>query len=160
MFFEFTVRNAHPTGLGVNSYMKIFLILLWLIPLTAFASSLSHTKWVDETVSQCPTAIFFGVKKYIFLNKCYARGSDGVVEKGNYSVSGKTLTLSNRHSTAPRNFEFVPRNINSILIISLSEYRFVVNIGGKPWNFRRVIHGHSDKPMNKAVKKAIKYSPS
>jgi len=99
-------------------------------------------------------------KKYIFLNKCYARGSDGVVEKGNYSVTGKTLTLSNRHSTAPGNFEFVPRDINILRIISLTEDRFVVNIGGKTWIFRRVIRGHSDKSMNKPVKKAIKYSPA
>lgn len=132
--------------------MKIFLIILCLVPFTALANPLSHTKWVHVTASQCPTAIFFGVKKYIFLNRCYARGSDGVIEKGNYSVTGKTLTLSNRFSTAPGNIEFIPPDINSIRILSLTEDRFVVSIGAKTRNFRRVIRGPSDK--------AIKYFPS
>jgi hypothetical protein len=140
--------------------MKIFLLILWLIPLTALANPLSHTKWVDETASQCPTAIFFGVKKYIFLNKCYARGSDGVVEKGIYSVSGKTLTLANRHSTAPSNFEFVPRDINRLRIISLTEDRLVLNVGDKTWYFRRVVRGPAKQEMDKAKSKPIKYSPS
>lgn len=144
--------------------MKIFFILSWLVPLAASASPLSHTKWVDESASKCPTAIFFGVKKYIFMNQCYARGSDGVVEKGIYSVTGKTLILSNRRFTATGNFVFVPRAVNRLRIISLSEDRFVLNIGGKQWTFRRVTRGHPGKPLNKEMnkpkKKAINYSPS
>ena len=139
--------------------MKIILIILWLIPLTAFANPLPHTKWVDESASKCPTAIFFGLKKYIFINKCYARGSDGVVEKGNYAVSGKTLTLTNRHSTGSGNFVFVPLGIKSLPIISLSKDRFEVNIDGKTWHFRRVRRGPAKQEMNKAKSKPIKYSP-
>lgn len=139
--------------------MKILLILLWLIPLAAFANPLPHTKWVDEAASQCPTAIFFGVKKYIFLNKCYARGSDGVVEKGNYSVSGKTLALANRRSTASGNFVFVPPQLKSLPIISLSKDRLVLNIDGKTWHFRRVRQGPGKQEMHKPKNKPIKYSP-
>ena len=130
-----------------------------LIPLTALANPLSHSKWVDEAALKCPTAIFFGVKKYIFLNRCYARGSDGVVEKGNYSMSGKTLTLANRRATASGNFVFVPPGIKSLSIISLSKDRFVVSIAGMTWHFRRVTRMPAIKEMNKAKKQAIRFSP-
>jgi hypothetical protein len=139
--------------------MNIFLILLLLMPLTAFANPLPHSKWVDESASQCPTSIFFGVKKYIFLNKCYARGSDGVVEKGIYSVSGKTLTLANRFSTAPGNFEFIPRDTNRLRINSLTEDRFVLTAGDRSWHFRRVTRGPAKREIHKPTNRPILFSP-
>jgi hypothetical protein len=139
--------------------MKIFLIIFCLIPLTAFANPLPHTKWIDESASKCPTAIFFGVKKYIFINRCFARGSDGVVEKGNYAVSGKNLMLANRRFSTSGNFVFVPPQLKSLPIISLSKDRLVLDIAGKTWRFRRVTRGPAKQEMNKSKNKPIKYSP-
>ena len=138
--------------------MKSLLITLCLLPLSALANPLSHTKWVDESAVKCPDAIFFGVKKYIYLNRCYAKGKDGVIEKGIYSVSENTLTLSNRHSTAPSDYEYIPLEVTSIKILSLVQGRLVLSVGGKTMRFRRVMPGTSKKAINYAPSGQSKYS--
>ncbi|HEC19661.1 MAG TPA: hypothetical protein ENI97_10005 [Gammaproteobacteria bacterium] len=140
--------------------MKILFIVVWLMPLSAFAGPLAHTKWLDESVSSCPTSVFFGVKKYIFLNKCYARRLDNVIEQGVYSVSGKSLMLANRHVMSLRQYEFIPRNITSVDILSLSKDRLVLSIDGKPKSLRRAIPGSPAKTKPHSIKKAIRYIPS
>ena len=128
--------------------MKNLLITLCLLPLSAFANPLSHTKWVDEGATKFPDAIFFGVKKYIYFNNCYANGRCGVIEKGIYSVSENTITLSNRFSTAPSNYEYIPLDSNSIQIISHTQDRPVISIGGKTMRYRRVMPRSSNKIIN------------
>ena len=128
--------------------MKNLLITLCLLPLSVSANSLSHTKWVDAGATKCPDAIFFGVKKYIYFNNCFAKGRDGVIEKGIYSVSENTITLSNRFSTAPSNYEYIPLDSNSIQIISHTQDRLVISIGGKTMRYRRVMPRSSNKIIN------------
>ena len=134
--------------------MKILFTTLFLLPLSVLANPLSHTKWVDEGAEKCPAAIFFGVKKYIYLNKCYAKRKDGVIEKGIYSVSENTITLSNRHSTAPGNYEYIPLDVTSIEIISLSQNRLVLSVGGKTMRYRYVMPKSSNKTINYAPRAA------
>ena len=136
--------------------MRIIFFLLCLMPLVAVANPLSHSKWEDESVSKCPTAIFFGLKKYIFINRCYSPRNDGVIERGIYAVSGESLTLANRQIFASNQFELIPRDVKQIRIQLLTAEHMELNVSGKTKPFRRLLPGSSNKPR----KQPIQYFPS
>lgn len=120
---------------------KILLATLLLVPLPAPAHSLEHSKWVEADPDGCPDAIYFGVRRYLFLNACRATAADGVVERGKYSIAGDLILLAERQAAAPQGLRGIPPGVAEIRIVERSAERLVLRVGERTLRFRSARRG-------------------
>ena len=111
-------------------------LCLLLASVPAAATTLAHTKWVEADQPECPDAIYFGVRRYLFLNACRAIRRDGVVERGNYAREGDVITLSERRATGPSGIRGVPPAIGKLHIVTHTPARLAIRAGETLLEFR------------------------
>ncbi len=119
--------------------LRNILALLLLISATACnAATLTNTTWIMSGKGiECPDAIAFNNAAYTYFNDCYALGTDGVLERGHYSMNAAELLLSDRTIPAPTNFEYWPINLTKVHINKLTENQLVLRAGTVITTFRR-----------------------
>jgi len=118
--------------------MRVLALFLLISSTACNATTLANTSWImsGENI-ECPDTVDFENATYTYFNDCYALGTDGVLERGQYSVEGVELFLSDRAIQAPTNFEYWPRNLTKIQIIKLTEDQLVLKAGTVTTTFRR-----------------------
>lgn len=116
--------------------MRALLALLLLCPLPAHANPLAHTTWVEAGRRTCAGAIYFGVRRYLFLNPCHAPAPDGVIERGTYALAGDLITLANRQPATAQGLDGIPPEVREMHIEALTADRLALRVGGRSLRFR------------------------
>lgn len=118
--------------------MKPLFFYFYCAVFAATGNSLSHTQWVEDTKADCPGGFYFGIKRYLYFNTCYAMGSNGVAERGEYLVSDNVIKLRNRRSTGAEHEEDLRVIGDALQILVLTDTRLVLGAGEKRIHLRRV----------------------
>lgn len=116
--------------------MKALLASLLLIPLVAAEPPLAHTRWVAADATRCPDTLYFGVKRYLFVNRCRTARPDGIVERGRYVLDGERIVLTERSRDGP-GLAAIPPEVSELGVVEVSADRLALRVGERVLRFRR-----------------------
>lgn len=116
--------------------MLVFTLAGWL-PATGAENPLAHSRWTAVGEARCPDAIYFGVRRYLFLNRCHAPAADGVVERGTYAFDGSRIELLEREPLGDRGLDGIGPALRVLEVERLGDGRLRLRVGDRLIEFRR-----------------------
>ncbi|MCB1918037.1 MAG: hypothetical protein KDG52_20290 [Rhodocyclaceae bacterium] len=129
--FRHTPRHRHRIAFAL-----LALVTGSCLPAAA-SDSLAHSRWVRSGTTACPDAIYFGVRRYLFLNTCHAPKPDGVVERGRYAFDGGRIELLERTAVGETGIDGVGPSLRTLVVDDLSEDRLLLRAGRRRLEFLR-----------------------
>ncbi|MCB1896676.1 MAG: hypothetical protein H6945_14420 [Zoogloeaceae bacterium] len=109
----------------------------WLSSADAADNPLAHSRWRSVDSLRCPDAIYFGVRRYLFLNRCHAPAADGVIERGIYRLDSGRIELREREPLTTHGINGIGPSLRVLEVEHLGAERLVLRADRRSIEFRR-----------------------